>query len=209
MGPSSPYYLFGAQRRYAYAWHGNAGGVPGGYRAAESRSLGNADMVESGYESDAYFPNVAFNHTTLHRALPEPISDWPLWRPAGLEPHDPNGDGLGFWDGLSDNEKKLVLVLGAVGVAWFVFRRRRRRNPESAHARRARKLAAMAQSSDNEHERAVAAQRLAEHKKKRPKRQRRAAPKKRREAARRRPARARRPARRRAPAKKRRSSRRR
>lgn len=39
-GGSTPYYLFGTQRRYAYAWHGGPGGVPNGYRAAESRAMG-------------------------------------------------------------------------------------------------------------------------------------------------------------------------
>lgn len=37
---SSPYYEFGAQRRYPYAWHGRAGGVPTSRVAAESRGLG-------------------------------------------------------------------------------------------------------------------------------------------------------------------------
>jgi len=212
MGPSSPYYLFGAQRRYAYAWHGNAGGVPGGYRASTTRSLGlgNADMAESGYEtSNAFFPYAAFNHTAIHRELPNAISDWPLVRPAGLEPHDPNGDGLGFWlwDGLSDNEKGLLVIAAGAGIVWWLMRKRARRNPaESSHARRTRKLAAIAAGSDNEHERAIAAQRLAEHQAKAPpKRPRRKASKKWKPAKRRKPARraARRPR-----ARKRRSSRR-
>jgi hypothetical protein len=174
MGPSSPYYLFGAQRRYPYAWHGNAGGVPQGYRAAETRGLSNADMIESGYEPGT-IPYVAFNHSVLHRELPDPISDWPLVRPAGKEPLDPNNDGLGFWDGLSDNEKRLVLFGGAVAGAWVLWRhtkrrrrnpprrraRRRARRPQSSRARRLAKLRALARSG-NVHEAALARQRARE-----------------------------------------------
>ena len=46
-GGSTPYYLFGTQRRYAYAWHGGPGGVPNGYRAAESRAMGGLGMFDS------------------------------------------------------------------------------------------------------------------------------------------------------------------
>ena len=46
-GGSSPYFEFGAQRRYPYAWHGGPGGVPQSRVAAESHGLGldNADAT--------------------------------------------------------------------------------------------------------------------------------------------------------------------
>ena len=46
-GGSTPYYLFGTQRRYAYAFHGRPGGVPAGNRAAESKELGGLCMFDS------------------------------------------------------------------------------------------------------------------------------------------------------------------
>lgn len=111
MGPSSPYYLFGSQRRYPYAWHGGAGGVPMGFRSSESRELGIFDLVESGASAFA-LPSPALSRTRLHA-----VGDWPLVRPAGPEPQIP-GD-LGFE--LSRNEMGLVAVgvLGLVALGAF------------------------------------------------------------------------------------------
>lgn len=136
MSGSTPYFLFGAQRRYPYAWHGGAGGVPQGNRAAETRSLGlsgvigqcfgtscfgaqgSADLVESGL--DPYFmPYSAFKHTHLHDPTILSLSDWPLLRPAGVEPLDPHGEGLG----LSDNEKTLGAVIAVGAVGWLLWKK--------------------------------------------------------------------------------------
>jgi len=143
MGPSSPYYLFGAQRRYAYAWHGNAGGVPQGHRAAETRDLGlgMSDLVESGLDRN-FVPYQTFGKTHAHAprvggpvVLEGSVScptftatgDWPLWRPSGPEPHDPNGDGLGIFDSLSDNEKKLAAIGAIAAVGFYLYKRRKKR----------------------------------------------------------------------------------
>lgn len=114
---TSPYYLFGAQRRYPYAWHGGAGGVPTGTRAAETRELSGADLIESGLSPYA-LPTPAFRRTRLHA-----VGDWPLARPAGPEPEDP---GLGDLLDLSANEK-IVAIGAAAGLAAYVLWRRRRR----------------------------------------------------------------------------------
>lgn len=133
---STPYYLYGYQRRYPYAWHGNPGGVPQSRVAAESRGLGIFDMLEAGFQDPAFFPFPAFKHTNLHDAsmLHETeLSDWPLLRPAGPETLDPN-NLAGFLDNLSDNEKTLGLVAIAGVAAWWFWKHKRRRNP----ARKAR-----------------------------------------------------------------------
>lgn len=131
---SSPYYDFGYQRRYAYNWHGGAGGVPSSRVAAETRELSDFDLEESGLTPYAlHFPAMgdACSPPTIA------ISDWPALRPAGPEPLDPGE--LGLFD-LSDNEKQLAL-LAAAGVAawWFLLRkpkRRRRRRPRRRTRRR-------------------------------------------------------------------------
>lgn len=118
--PSSPYYLFGAQRRYPYAWHGGAGGVPWSRPAAETRELsglgcvgstvpgvkcagsccasgvGGFDLVESGaHPYSIRYP--ALNRTRLHSGL----GDWPAYFPAGPEALDPGV--AGFQEDLGGN----------------------------------------------------------------------------------------------------------
>lgn len=154
MSGANPYYQFAIQRRYPYAWFGGAGGVLPATRAAETRSLsglggvgigncfgngcfgaaGSADMVESGLDENS-LPWPAFSRTHIHDPTLLCLSDWPLVRPAGPEPHDPHGDGLG----LSDNEQTLGIVLVAGAAAWWLFLRRPRRNPRRRRARRARR----------------------------------------------------------------------
>lgn len=140
--PSSPYYLFGSQRRYPYAWHGGAGGVPWSRPAAETRELsGLGDAL-----------------TRWRRA--SGLGDWPAFYPAGPERIDPGLAGCrcsptdGFdlvesglspysiaypafnrtrlhslgdipiWSGLSDNEKKVAMLGGAAALAWWLWKKR-------------------------------------------------------------------------------------
>lgn len=89
------YYLFGGQpRQYTSGWKGYP--QPGLSRvAAETRGL-SSDEVE-------YLP----------------------YRASGPEPLDPGEGGLAgipIWDGLSDNEKHVVMIAGVVGV--FLLGRR-------------------------------------------------------------------------------------
>ena len=121
MAKSTPYYLYGYERKYPYAWHGGAGGVPWSQRAAETRELSGADMIESGLDSQ-YRPSPAFNHTRLHDPSLVTLGDWPLVRPSGPEPLDPNGLGA-----LSDNEKKLAGALAIGAIAFFMLRKKKRR----------------------------------------------------------------------------------
>ena len=118
---STPYYLFGAQRRYPFAWHGGAGGVPWSRVAAETRELSDFDLRESGLTPYTVgYP--AFRHTTLH------LGDWPAVRPAGPEPLDPGGLGaLPIWGTLSDNEKRLALIAGVAALGLVAWRRLRRK----------------------------------------------------------------------------------
>jgi len=131
---SSPYFIFGAQRRYPYAWHGGAGGVPNTSLAAESRGLGGGDMIDSGLDPN-WLEYPAFKHTNLH----DPsmggcaLADWPLVRPQGPEPLDPNSGVLGMFDTLSDNEKKLAVGAIALVGGYLLWKRmKRRRNPTRA-----------------------------------------------------------------------------
>lgn len=126
--PSAPYYQFGYQRRYPYAWSGAAGGVPQSRVAAESRGLGIFDLRESGLapSPQAFNTFPGFRKTMIHEGYVS-SGDFPLVRPAGREPDDPRGDGRGGL-GLSDNEKKFGLVL-AVGAIGFFALRRMRKNP--------------------------------------------------------------------------------
>jgi hypothetical protein len=146
--PSSPYFQFGAQRRYPFAWSGGPGGVPQSRVAAESRGLGIFDLVESGLEmrpGATFMPHPAFRRTTAHRDVP--MGDWPLVRPAGREPDDSWGDGRGAL-GLSDNEKKLGLLLAVAGVGYLAYKfLAKRKNPvrrryevKATASRRARHL---------------------------------------------------------------------
>jgi len=118
--PSSPYYLFGIQKRYPFQWSGAAGGV---LPPARAHGLGNADLYESGYGDPMYEPYPPLQRTILHRGL----GDWPLVRPAGPEP----------WVlGMSDSEKQYALIAAAGFAAWWLFfrkskRRGRRRNPSA------------------------------------------------------------------------------
>jgi hypothetical protein len=144
---SSPYYRFGYQGgRYAFNWHGGAGGVPQGLPAAESRGLGEYDIEESGLTPYSMnFPALRGEEGDTDEP-PHVIApgDWPALRPAGPEPLDPGEGGapLGFWSGMSDNEQKLLL-LGAAGLAawYFLVRKkptRRRRNPGRRWGKRGR-----------------------------------------------------------------------
>ncbi len=122
---ASPYYLFGYQRRYPYAWHGGAGGVPGGYRAAETRELGQFNLEESGLDPYSLnFPALAEGETDEPADVIAP-GDWPALRPAGPEPLDPSyvATPMGFIGDLSDNEKRLLWVGAAALGAWFWWRR--------------------------------------------------------------------------------------
>jgi hypothetical protein len=135
---STPYYLYGAQRRYPYAWHGGAGGVPQQAQAAEVRALsggcfptpiGNADILESGLNPYT-LPYPSFKRTHLHDpTLLSQLSDWPLVRPAGPEPLDPH-EGAPRALGFSDNEKRLGLVLAAAAIGYFAYKKLRKKpNP--------------------------------------------------------------------------------
>lgn len=71
---SHPYYQFGVEKRWPYAWHGGAGGVLPGHRAPgaslggspeEFQAAGSADMIESGLDPN-WIPYPAFNRTLLH-----------------------------------------------------------------------------------------------------------------------------------------------
>lgn len=117
--PANPYYSFIGQRRAPYDWAGGAGGVPRSRVAAESRGLSNADLLESGLEAGQYLHSPAFQYTHLHDPRYIPSGDWPLLRPAGIEPPDPRGDGA---LGLSDNEKRLGFALAAVGLGWLLWK---------------------------------------------------------------------------------------
>lgn len=123
MATSTPYYLFGAQRRYPFAWHGGAGGVPQqNIRSAEAAELSDFDLVESGLEASRYgtaMPYRALARTRLHDH--RGMGDWPLYRPQGPEPLDPNQLG-GVFD-LSENEKKLA-KLAVAGVLLYVLARK-------------------------------------------------------------------------------------
>jgi hypothetical protein len=133
---SSPYFQFGAQRRYPFAWHGGPGGVPQSRVAGESRELSNVDLEESGLNPYS-MPYPAFGRTRLHS-----VGDWPAVRPAGPEPLDPGGLGStsrrmgarrpGDWHSvgsitdLSDNEKKLAMLVAAGAVGIFLWKRSKR-----------------------------------------------------------------------------------
>ena len=105
-GGSTPYYQFGTQRKYAYAWHGGPGGVPTSSPAAESRELGLVDLEESGLNpySMAY---PALSRTSLHSG---------------------GQNTLGMFDGLSRNEKFTVgFFIGAVGTIFLMKKYGKRR----------------------------------------------------------------------------------
>jgi len=139
---SSPYFIFGAQRRYPHAWHGGAGGVPNTSLAAESRGLGGGDLVESGLDPN-FLGYPAFRQTNLHNpSMADYVSvgDWPLVRPQGPEPLDPNSgvrggrEGIGIFDTLSDNEKKLAMGAAALVGGFLLWKhlKKKRRNPTRA-----------------------------------------------------------------------------
>jgi hypothetical protein len=128
---ASPYYRFGYQGgRYAFNWHGGAGGVPASRVAAETRELSDYDIEESGLTP------YSMNYPALRGAegdTEEPAyviapGDWPALRPAGPEPLDPGEGGapLGGLFDLSENEKKLAMMLAAGGALWWFFIRKKR-----------------------------------------------------------------------------------
>lgn len=147
---TSPYYMFGIQRRYPFQWNGGQGGVLMATRPAPT-SLGMADMLESGYGDPNYLPYPALDRVITKKCPvsyrpPDPspprmlrakasaqlaaVGDWPLVRRAGPEPVDPN-EGVPFspLGMLSDNEKKLVYVAGGALAAYLLFFHGKRRNP--------------------------------------------------------------------------------
>ncbi|HZJ67647.1 MAG TPA: hypothetical protein VFD36_29290 [Kofleriaceae bacterium] len=123
--PAAPYYRFGYQgQRFPGIWAGGQGGVAWDRRAAETRELGNEDLLESGLEAGGPFlPFRAFARTMVHDPRyvphPSPTGDWPLVRRAGPEPV-----------GLSDNEKKLGIVLALGAVGFMIWKKMgKRKNP--------------------------------------------------------------------------------
>jgi hypothetical protein len=123
--PNTPYYMYGYEQRWPWAWSGGAGGILPAMTRPPQSSLGNGDMAESGYGDPNWLPYPPLQRTILH-PRPFALSDWPLVRPAGPEPLSP-GEG-GFPLGaisLSDNEK-LALVAAAGVAAWWYLRKRRR-----------------------------------------------------------------------------------
>jgi hypothetical protein len=130
---STPYYQFAAQaRNYPFDWHGRPGGVPSSRVAAESRQLGLAgsgDLYESGLNPYTIaYPALAHRGFTL-----------------------PGRPLAGFLDDLSTNEKRLLGLAAAGGLAYFLLqqmkRKRRgaraivgrRRNPSPRRGRRRRR----------------------------------------------------------------------
>ncbi len=105
---STPYYRFAAQARsYPFDWNGRPGGVPSSRVAAESRELGNADLIESGggpYANMAWPPLASRN---FRLRPPGPLS--------------------GVLDGLSDNEVKAAKIAAAAGALFLIWRHVRRR----------------------------------------------------------------------------------
>lgn len=110
----SPYFRFGAQRRYPYQWGAGQGGVMGAARSGEARELGVDELVESGLTPFSR-PYPAFSHTRLHD-----LGSVAQFRPAGPEP-------VLVPLGLSDMEKKAAYVGAAALAAWWLLRGRKAR----------------------------------------------------------------------------------
>ena len=137
---TNPYFSFVNQRRFPYNWAGGAGGVPHSRVAASSRGLGSADLVESGLEAGGpYVHWPAFAYTKLHDPRYVASGDWPLVRPAGMEPL-----------GLSDNEKRLGMVLAAAGIGWLLWKHMGKAGKRGSRrlARKTRQLHARANPSN-------------------------------------------------------------
>lgn len=117
---SVPYYEFGYQRRsYPFFWAGRPGGVPSSRPAAESRELG-LDLEDAGKGPYfAAFPG--FAHSEIHQTRTS-FADWPPNRPSGPEPLAPR-EALGFLSGMSDNERRLALLLAAGGLGYLLYQR--------------------------------------------------------------------------------------
>lgn len=116
-----PNYLFGVQHRYAYNWAGGSGGTPWSRVGAEARELSglsNFDLLESAGEPTPFPHFPAFRRTTLHDPRYVPVGDWPLIRRQGPEPM-----------GLSDNEKKLGIVLALGAIGWMIWKRMGKAGP--------------------------------------------------------------------------------
>ena len=126
---SSRYYNFaGSPHHYAYDWSGVA--MPS-VRAAETRALGYSGYAKSTGPYAHHFPALA---------------DWPPVRPSGPEPgaHDMVGWGradLGVFGEMSRNEKRLVLLLGAGALAWYMLRKKRRNPPRRRYGKAVGKAA--------------------------------------------------------------------
>lgn len=138
----SRYFQYGFQPRYAFNWNAGQGGVMSPTRPASS--LGNASMIESGYNDPNYEHYPAFNTVRARECkIPQPkpcglraiaslqlagLGDLPLLRRQGFEP-DPMG-AIPIWDGLSSGAKLAVVGAAALGALWWVKRRKPgRRNP--------------------------------------------------------------------------------
>lgn len=116
-------YRFGAQPKYYPAnWDGYGHAST---RAASRRSLGNLDWEEAG--GGLPYPPLVGNDchpdpTRMYALQPlvlspnNPLSGWPPVRPSGVEPL-----------GLSDSEKKYVMLGGAALAAWYLLKKKKRR----------------------------------------------------------------------------------
>ena len=119
---ASPYYQFAYQkRRYAYAPHGGPGGMIPGIRAAETTGLGTLSGPTIGDFDieESIGPGVPY----------PPLSDWPLLRPAGLEPLDQarrsrsRPSSVGSFDSIPGGSMTMLAVAAAAG--WVLLRKKR------------------------------------------------------------------------------------
>ena len=103
--PSSPYYLFGSQRRYPFAWHGGAGGVPWSRVAAESRELGavphaapprTVRVPRGGGTARFFTPWGLVNYRPSSEWISAPSDDWASSSTDGLGIFDLVESGLDF-----------------------------------------------------------------------------------------------------------------
>lgn len=119
----APYYQFGYQRRYAYNWSGDPGGIMPPHRAAESAALGVDPLTESFVPYEMHFPPFSRGRYIT----PSATGDWPAVRPSGPEPLDPGRAprAMGLFDGLSRSEKSFLLLASAGAAAWFFLRKKK------------------------------------------------------------------------------------
>lgn len=126
---SSPYYRFGYQRpgHAGVSWNTGPGGVLPGAKSAVRQELSDYDAYESGLHSARAmrYPALALGQGETFQGPQAIVSagDWPALRPSGPEPLVPGMSGLG----ISDTEKRYLLIGGAVLGAYLLFRKPRRR----------------------------------------------------------------------------------